>query len=250
MIVATNTAHLDPLYRTPASVPTGWGATTVYTSEDYITDGVSLVETALLKPADRTLLTKRLGVGWPAGRLLPSHKHVSEIVDAALAAPRTPVELLGCAGGAAFLLVGEPERADGLAALTTSVACFLPERLPGDSLMTTTLRPHARQFPAGTTAQVISRQEDNTCLVTLTDAAGDWWHWLAYEDVLDPSTGRPLDPNRVPLIQRQRIVSAARLAYLVKLTGADRITAAQIRTGEIYVLWCGECFAGLLAGGL
>lgn len=156
MIVATNTQHLEPLTATKPSITTGWGKTTVYVGEDYITDGASLVEANLVAPADRHKLAQRLGVGWPATRALPTHKQISEVVDAALAASQTPVELLGVAGGQAFL-----------------------------------------------------RRSPN-------------------HDALAP---------------------AARLAYLVKLTGADRLTATPWRTRgpNTYVLWVGEHFAGLLA---
>lgn len=156
MITATNTAHLEPLTDTRPSIATGWGKGTVYVGEDYLTDGTSLVEASLLSPADRHKLAQRYGSGWPANRPLPSHKQVSAVVDAALSAERTPVELLGCAGGQAFLRIAPNH------------------------------------------------------------------------DVLVPT---------------------ARLAYLIFLTGADRITATphRQRGSNTYVLWTGEHFAGLLA---
>lgn len=105
MIAATNTEHLEPLEAARPSITTGWGKTTVYAGEDYFTDGTSLVATGLLSATDRHKLTMRCGGGWPARRPLPTQDKIAEIVRLALAAPQTPVELLGCAGGQAFLRI-------------------------------------------------------------------------------------------------------------------------------------------------
>ena len=155
MIVATNTENLEPLAATRPSITTGW-KDTLYAGEDYFTDGTSLVPTGLLAATERRRLTARFTKSWPARRPLPTQDKVAAIVRLALAAPQTPVELLGVAGGQAFL----------------------------------------RRAP-----------NHDTC------------------------------------------APAARLAYLVKLTGADRITATPWRTRgpNTYVLWAGDVFAGLLA---
>ena len=247
MIQATNTEHLEPLTATRSSITTGWGKGTVYVGEDYITDGASLVEASLLKPADRQKLAQRLGVGWPASRPLPSQKAVSGTVDRALAAERTPVELLGVTGEQAFLLVGKPTPPLNTVAVTRWQEYFLPVRLPDDVLVTPEDQ-QSRCCPAGTAVRVVAQNSDSY-LVTPVAEAGAWWHWLLPRDLQDDQ-GQLLpapDPNQA--LRTSAIVPAARLAYLVKLTGADRITATPHRKSgpHTYVLWVGECFAGLLA---
>ena len=240
MIAATNTAHLDPLYRTPASVTTGWGATTVYAGEDYITDGASLIEASLLKPADRQKLARRLGVCWPASRPLPTQKAVSDTVDRALVAERTPVEFLGVAAGAAFLQIGGAITGT---VVTRTCAYFLPARLPNDMLITPAGQ-HTRRLLAGTAVQIVLRDATGRCLVTAEADGQPWWYWMEPCELMLADTD-----EQVSALSISATMPAARLAYLVKLTGANRITATPYRKSgpNTYVLWVGEIFAGLLA---
>ena len=240
MIQATNTEHLESLAATRPSIATGWSKGTVYAGEDYITDGASLVEASLLKPADRQLLAKRLGVGGPASRPLPTQKTVSDAVDIALAAERTPVELLGVAAGAAFLQIGRT--VTGTVVIRAG-ADFLPVRLPDDMLLTPKGQ-HDRRFPARTAVQIVTRDATGRCLVTAEADGQPWWHWIEACDLMLADTG-----GRISALGLSATVPAARLAYLVKLTGADRITATphRQRGPNSYVLWVGEYFAGLLA---
>ena len=240
MLQATNPAYLDPLENVQASITTGWSKGTVYAGEDYITDGASLVEASLLKPADRQKLAQRLGVSWPANRPLPTQKAVASVVDLALAAERTPVEFLGVAAGAAFLQIGGAITG---AVVTRTGAHFLPERLPDDMLVTPAGQ-HDRRFPPGTAVQIVTRDATSRCLVTVEADGQPWWYWEEPCNLLLTDTG-----VQISALGASAIVPAARLAYLVRLTGADRITATPHRSRgpNTYVLWVGEYFAGLLA---